>query len=107
MTKPTFQPVSEKILPAEPILTVRSRIPSIAISGRWRRPSNTTCSQTSSQTRDRVVAHAGAGEQSERLAAVDDAGRVERIVEQHERACGREGGGEIGLVEGPVRRLQA
>ena len=32
-TKPTFQPVSEKILPAEPIFTVRSRMPSIAISG--------------------------------------------------------------------------
>ena len=26
-TNPTFHPVSEKILPAEPILTVRSRMP--------------------------------------------------------------------------------
>ena len=36
-TKPTFQPVSEKILPAEPILTQRSRMPGIAISGICRR----------------------------------------------------------------------
>ncbi len=33
ITKPTFQPVSPKILPAEPILTVRSRMPGSAISG--------------------------------------------------------------------------
>ena len=47
--QPTFHPVSEKILPAEPILTVRARIPGCAISERWCRPSNTTCSHTSSQ----------------------------------------------------------
>ena len=55
---------------------------------------------------DGVVAHAGAGENLERLAAVDDAGRVERIVEQDDARARREGGGEIGLVEGPKRRLQ-
>ena len=49
-TKPTFQPVSEKILPAEPIFTQRSRMPGIAISGMWRRPSKMTCSHTSSHT---------------------------------------------------------
>ena len=47
--KPTFQPVRPNILPAEPILTVRSRMPGRAMSGVWARPSNTTCSQTSSQ----------------------------------------------------------
>ena len=48
--KPTFQPVSENILPAEPILTVRSRMPASPSANVARRPSNTTCSQTSSQT---------------------------------------------------------
>jgi hypothetical protein len=33
ITKPIFQPVSEKILPAEPTLMVRSRMPGIVISG--------------------------------------------------------------------------
>ena len=49
-TKPTFQPVSENIFPAEPILTVRSAMPGRPISGMCRRPSKITCSQTSSQT---------------------------------------------------------
>ncbi len=48
--QPTFQPVSEKIFPAEPIFTVRSRMPGRPISGVWRRPSNTRCSHTSSHT---------------------------------------------------------
>ena len=86
-TKPTFQPVSEKILPAEPILTVRSRMPSIAISGMWRRASKITCSQTSSHSAIDVVFDAGPGQNFQRFAAVDDAGRVERIVEQRRRAC--------------------
>ncbi len=47
--KPTFQPVSPNIFPAEPIFTVRSRIPGRAIRGVCRPWSNTTCSQTSSQ----------------------------------------------------------
>ena len=47
---------------------------------------------------DHVVFDAGAGENFERLAAVDDAGRVERIVEQDD-ARAMEDGGEIGLVE--------
>ena len=47
--QPTFHPVNEKILPAEPIFTVRSRIPGSAISDWCRAPSNTTCSHTSSQ----------------------------------------------------------
>ncbi len=48
-TKPIFQPVNENILPAEPTLMVRSRIPGTVISGMCSRPSKTTCSQTSSQ----------------------------------------------------------
>ncbi len=32
-TKPTFQPVRLKILPAEPILTLRSRMPSSPSTG--------------------------------------------------------------------------
>ena len=55
---------------------------------------------------DRVVVDAGAGEHLERLAAVDDGGRIERIVEQNDARAVGEGGGEIGLVEGPKRRLQ-
>ncbi len=46
--QPTFQPVIEKILPADPTLTVRSRMPGSAISGRWAAPSKLTCSHTSS-----------------------------------------------------------
>jgi hypothetical protein len=38
-----------KILPAEPIFTARSRIPSRPSTERCRRPSKTTCSQTSSE----------------------------------------------------------
>jgi hypothetical protein len=49
-TKPTFHPVRLKILPAEPIFMVRSRMPGSEITGVWRRPSKMTCSQTSSQS---------------------------------------------------------
>ena len=62
-TKPTFQPVSEKILPAEPILTVRSRMPGIAISGTWRTPVEHDVLPHLVANRDRVVLHAKAGEQ--------------------------------------------
>ena len=48
-TKPIFQPVSEKILPAEPTLMVRSRMPGMVISGMCLCSSKVTCSQTSSQ----------------------------------------------------------
>lgn len=42
--KPTFQPVRGKILPAEPMRTVRSRMPESESIGTCRRPSNTMCS---------------------------------------------------------------
>ncbi len=89
-TKPTFQPVRLKILPAEPILTVRSRMPGSAISGWWRRPSKTTCSQTSSQTAMaswRTQKSASSARSSSRE---DRRRRVERIVEQHDLGFRRE-----------------
>ena len=55
---------------------------------------------------DRVMLDASAGEHFEQLATVDDAGRIERIVEQDDARAVGKGGGEIGLVEGPARRLQ-
>ena len=44
MIQPIFQPVSEKILPAEPTRTVRARIPGRVEGGTWVRPSKVRCS---------------------------------------------------------------
>ena len=85
-TKPTFQPVSEKILPAEPILTVRSRMPGIAISGLMAAAVEHHVLPDLVADGDRVVRYAEVGEQREILAAEDRARRVERVVEQHD-AC--------------------
>ena len=105
-TKPTFQPVSEKILPAEPILTQRSRMP----GKRDQR-------QVPAAVEDHVLPHLvadrdGAGlfaearQQFEVLAAVDGAGRIERVVEQHHLGLRREGARQHLLGEAPVRRLE-
>ena len=48
--QPIFQPVAEKVLPAEDIRTVRSRIPGKPASGRCSASSKARCSYTSSQT---------------------------------------------------------
>ncbi len=50
--QPTFQPVNEKVLPAEEMVTVRSRMPGKPARGRWE-PSKTRCSYTSSVTTSR------------------------------------------------------
>ena len=88
--KPTFQPVRANILPAEPIFTQRSRMPGKADQRMVARPSNTTCSQTSSQTAIDVVAHAELGQQRQvLLAATTVAGGIERVVQHHQpRALG-------------------
>lgn len=44
VTQPTFQPVKEKVLPAEEMETVRSRMPGREIRGVWAAPSNVRCS---------------------------------------------------------------
>jgi len=43
VTQPTFHPVNEKVLPAELIVTVRSRMPGSEAIGMCS-PSNTMCS---------------------------------------------------------------
>ena len=44
MTQPTFQPVKENVLPAEEMVTVRSRMPGSVASGDVLGPSKTRCS---------------------------------------------------------------
>ncbi len=68
-TKPTFQPVSEKILPAEPIFTERSRMPGIAISGHMAAPVEHDVLPHLVADRDGVELLAEAREQLEILAA--------------------------------------
>ena len=38
VTQPTFHPVTEKVLPPEPIVTVRSRMPGNPAIGTWATP---------------------------------------------------------------------
>lgn len=52
VTQPTFQPVKEKVFPAEEMVTVRSRMPGRPARGMWA-PSKTRCSYTSSVTTSR------------------------------------------------------
>ena len=49
--------------------------------------------------RDRIMFHAEPREQRERLGVIDDARRVERIVEQHDAGARRKRGSELGLGE--------
>ena len=105
--QPTFQPVSEKILPAEPILTVRSAMPGSEASGIWARPSNTTCSQTSSEIAIGVVGDAGLGEQRQLLAIEHPRGRIVRIVEEDEAGLRRERRGQRLRGDPPAGRGQA
>ena len=44
VTQPTFQPVNENVLPAEPIVTVRSAIPGSVQIGTCSTPSKVRCS---------------------------------------------------------------
>ncbi|CAM5729119.1 hypothetical protein STENM223S_07653 [Streptomyces tendae] len=53
VTQPTFQPVKENVLPAEPMVTVRSRMPGKDASGMCSAASKTRCSYTSSVTTSR------------------------------------------------------
>jgi len=57
VTQPTFQPVNEKVLAAELMLTVRPAIPGSDAIGRCV-PSNTMCSYTSSETTSRSCSQA-------------------------------------------------
>lgn len=43
-TQPIFQPVSEKVLPAEEMVRVRSAMPGSAAIGVWATPSKVRCS---------------------------------------------------------------
>ena len=49
-TQPTFQPVTENVLPADEIVSVRSAMPGSVAIGTCGRPSKTMCSYTSSVT---------------------------------------------------------
>ena len=44
LTQPTFQPVAEKVFPAEEIVSVRSAIPGSVDTGMCSSPSKTRCS---------------------------------------------------------------
>lgn len=71
VTQPTFQPVNENVLPALPMVTVRSRIPGNDAMGRCS-PSKTRCSYTSSVTtsRSRSTASAATAASSSRVRTV-------------------------------------
>ena len=105
-TKPTFQPVRLKILPAEPIFTVRSRMPGSAISGRVAAPVEDDVLPDLVAERDRVVADAELGEQREVLVGEDRGGRVERVVEERDLGPRREGARQRLLGEAESGRLQ-
>ena len=44
LTQPTFQPVAEKVLPADEIVRVRSHIPGSVATGTCSAPPKTRCS---------------------------------------------------------------
>ncbi|CAM5663122.1 hypothetical protein SFUMM280S_08318 [Streptomyces fumanus] len=70
--QPTFQPVKLYVLPAELIVTVRSRIPGKLASGTCSAPSKTRCSYTSSVTtsRSRSTASSATAASSARVRTV-------------------------------------
>ena len=59
VTQPIFQPVTENVLPALPIVTVRSAMPGSVAIGMCARPSKVRCSYTSSDDDDEVVLDRG------------------------------------------------
>jgi hypothetical protein len=65
--QPTFQPVAPKILPAEPILIVRSAMPGSASSERVRRPSKRTASPDLVADGDKIVLAGDPGEERQLL----------------------------------------
>ena len=93
-TQPTFQPVSEKILPAEPILTVRSAMPGKAASGTWRAAVEHDMLPDLVGERDRVVRDAGLGEQRQLVRVEHARGRIVRVVEDDQAGAFGERRGE-------------
>ena len=104
---PTFQPVSEKILPAEPILTVRSRMPGRAISGTMAVTVEDDMLPDLVADRDRVELDAERGEQvevgsAERRSPVGFSG----LLNSTTLVFGEKASRQHLLVEAPMRRRQ-
>ena len=102
--QPTFQPVIEKILPAEPTFTTRSAMPGKAASEGRTRPVEEQMLPDLVRQDQRVGAARRRGEQSELLVAEHPAGRVMRIVEHDQAGARGEGLGKSGLGDPPVGR---
>ena len=105
-TKPTFQPVRLKILPAEPIFTR-------ALAHALERQHRPVAAAVEDHVlpdlvgdRDGVEAAAEIGEQRQILVREDRRRRVERVVEHHRLGLGREGLGQRLLGQPEMRRLQ-
>ena len=109
MTQPTFQPVNEKVLPADEMVTVRSRMPG--------KRGERMCSALEDQVlvhlvrdHEQVALDGELGDGGQLLAGQDGAGRVVRGVEQDQPGAGGDRGAQLVQVEAgrrPVVRAQA
>ena len=105
--QPTFHPVSEKILPADPTLSVRSAMPGSVASGAKRWPSSRMCSHTSSLMTMRSFARAMSATISKLVRVEQPSGRILRIVEEDRRgSCEFKAASIASPFDPPLRRLQ-
>ena len=103
---PTFHPVSEKILPAEPILIVRSAIPGSEASGVKRWPSSRICSHTSSAITIRSWSRATAAMASSSSASNRRPAGLCGLLNRIARVFGPIAAVELARVDPPQRRAK-